>query len=79
MTLSCGDFIIVDSFILLDTNCDNNVSTEELKTFFESNKISASDEEIQMLVRRFSKENNGCMKYSEYGSVFISKKDRFKM
>jgi len=50
MTLSCGDFIIVDSFILLDTNCDNNVSTEELKTFFESNKISASDEEIQMLV-----------------------------
>ena len=30
MTLSCGDFNVVDSFILLDTNSDNNVDIDEI-------------------------------------------------
>ena len=64
---------------MLDVNGDNKVTASEFKRFFQLNSIAATDNQIQMLVNRHDKGRKGNIKYSEYGSIFLSKKDRYKM
>lgn len=67
------DFNIHEAFLTVDRDSNGYVSRSELRRFLADNGIFASERELQMLIYRFDRNNDGRVSYAEFMEEMVPK------
>lgn len=67
------DFNVHEAFVAIDKNASGCITRSEFRTFLSINGIMASEKELQMLVARFDRKNDGRISYAEFMEEMVVK------
>lgn len=64
------DFNLLDGFRILDTDAKGTVSAGEIQIALNLLGIFPNKNELYLLIRKFDKDNDGRLRYSDFAEAF---------
>jgi len=67
------NFNFHEAFLAVDIDSNGYLSRTELRRILFENGVTASERDLQMLIQRFDRNNDGRISYSEFMEEMVSK------